>query len=321
MRALKAFICALCVAGFGFSTSGLAAEKVRVAIAHKILWTTGVSMIVADQQEFFKAEGLDVDMTFIRAVPEAVQSMIVGEIDMGIGLGIMSLMGAYEKGAPMRVVGAEMTGSTYYWYAKQSAPFNSVKEAAGKKLGHNQPGSAAHLSSAALKEWAGTDIQLVVAGRMGANLTQVLSGQIDIGYAVPPVALDKIEKGELKIVARGADVPALRDLTLRVNIAHADFLKDNRETVAKLLRARWRAIEWLYDNPGEAARFYAEINKISESTARLGISFYPKAFVRPAPIKRFDEAQRLALKHKFISKRFTDAQIKEFIDIVYDGTN
>jgi NitT/TauT family transport system substrate-binding protein len=51
-------------------------------------------------------------------------------------------------------------------------------------------------------------------------LTQVMSRQIDIGWATPPFGLKEDNEGKIRIIANGNDVPTLRNQTVRVEVAH-----------------------------------------------------------------------------------------------------
>lgn len=294
-----------------------AADKLRVAVAHKGLWDTGVAMIIAERQGFFAKENLDIQLRYMVNAPEIIQTMIVGENDVAIGVGALAVIGAYGKGVPVRIISAEMTGNEYYWYAKSSSSINSLKDLKGRTLGHNSPGTAAHLSALALKSHSGVDVKLVMSGGMPDNLTQVLSGQIDVGYGLPPTGLDKLQKGEIKVIALGSEIPALRDLTLRVNAATADYLSAKRDVLTKLIRARTNAIRWMYENRNESVKVFAEINNIDEGVARQVFKFYTLENLAPAPIKNLDWNLREAEKYQFVSKPLTPAQVKTLVDLVY----
>lgn len=308
---LIAILC-LCI-----TSIAAAADKVRVAVAHKGLWDTGVSMIIAEQQGFFSKEGLDVELRFMRSAPEIIQTMIIGENDVAIGIGILAVIGAYSKGAPIRIISAQMTGSEYYWYAKASSPINSLKDLKGRTLGHNQPGSAAHLAALALKKHSGVDVRLVMAGRMADNLTQVLSDQIDVGYGLPPVGWDKLEKGEIKIVAVGSEIPSLRDLTSRVNAATVKYAENKRDILTRLVRARMNAIQWMFDHRDESARVFADINKTDPRLAPQVFKYYTLENLAPAPIKHLDWSLEQAQQYGFLAKPLTDTQASKLVDLVF----
>ena len=62
-------------------------------------------------------------------------------------------------------------------------------------------------------------------GGPAATLTQVLSGQIDIGWASPPFGMKELKEGKIRILIRGSDAPSLRGQTVRTIIVNADALK------------------------------------------------------------------------------------------------
>src|SRR5262249_21948646 len=47
---------------------------------------------------------------------ETMQAVIAGSVDIGVAAGTLGVMGAYAKGAPIRIIGAESTGEDSYWY-------------------------------------------------------------------------------------------------------------------------------------------------------------------------------------------------------------
>ena len=49
--------------------------------------------------------------------------------------------------------------------------------------------------------------KLVPTGGPPGTLTQVMSGQIDVGWSVPPFVLQELADGKLAIIARGATPP------------------------------------------------------------------------------------------------------------------
>ena len=68
-------------------------------------------------------------------------------------------------------------------------------------------------------------------GGPAANLTAVMSGQIDVGWAAPPFGLDQLDKNEIRIIATGNDAEVFKGQTVRLNIANADFSKTNKDMV------------------------------------------------------------------------------------------
>ena len=70
----------------------------------------------------------------------AVISVITGLSVLGIAAGVMGVMSAYSKGAPVRVIGAETTGAgDLYWYVKADSPIKTLKDTDGKVLAYYMP--------------------------------------------------------------------------------------------------------------------------------------------------------------------------------------
>ena len=64
-----------------------------------------------------------------------------------------------------------------------------------------------------------------------------MTGQIDVGWSVPPFVLQQLAEGRLQIIARGSDVAAIRNQTIRVNVANANALKEKRDAFVRYMRA------------------------------------------------------------------------------------
>src|SRR5207237_7957138 len=107
--------------------------------------------------------------------------------DICLSDGLLGVIGAYVKGAPVRVISPQMTGAgTLYWYARAESGIRSLKDAAGKTVAFSSPGSSSNLIALALVKKAGVDAKLVATGGVPATLTQVMTGQIDVGWSVVP---------------------------------------------------------------------------------------------------------------------------------------
>jgi NitT/TauT family transport system substrate-binding protein len=202
----------------------VAQEKLRVSVPQRGLWDTGVSEL-GRRAGIFKKHGLDLEILFTSGGAESQQAVIGGSMDIAVGVGVSGAVGAFSKGAPLRLIGSEMIGSPdLYWYVAAGSPVHAVPEISGKSVGFSVAGSSSH---AGLLEFARQNkltVKPVSTGGMPATLTQVMTGQIDVGWASAPFGIDAVENGKIRLVARGYDVDALRGRTTRVNITSLDML-------------------------------------------------------------------------------------------------
>ena len=213
--------------------------------------------------------------------------MISGSVDIGIAAGVMGVLGAYSKGAPVRVIGAETTGANdLYWYVKADSPIKSLKDTDGKTLAYSTNGSSTHgIVTAFMKQYQ-LKAKPTAMGGPAANLTAVMSGQVDVGWAAPPFGLDQLDQKQIRIIATGNDAAAFKGQTVRLNIANANFLKAHKDIVDRYMKAYRETVNYMYTDPN-ALKVYSDWLKISEAKAkRTRDDFFPRAVDRAGQNRR-----------------------------------
>jgi len=308
----------LAVAAVATANTAIAQDKVRAAVGQRGNWDT---LVISQGVEagFFKREGIEVEITWTRGGAETMQALITGSADLNIANGILGAIGAIAKGAPVKIVSAQFTGaSDLYWYVKAESPVKSMKDMDGRTMGYSRPGASSQLVALSLATHAGVKPKLVSAGGIPDNRTQVMSGQIDAGWAVPPFNFDLINEGKIRIVGRGSDVPALADQTVRVNLASQKFLTERRDVARRFMKAYHDTVEWMYANPAQAIAFFAKFNDVSPEIAQQTAPSFPKQAVAPWPVKGLQRNLDEALEYKQLDKPLAekDAQAMLF-DFVY----
>jgi ABC-type nitrate/sulfonate/bicarbonate transport system substrate-binding protein len=319
MRTTRRGLLSLTVAGAFAAVvpfAAQAADKVVAAIGQKGNWDTMITE-QGIEQGFFKDEGIDVEITYTRGGSETLQAVITNSAQFAFANGLLGVLGAYAKGAPIRIVAAEMTGAPdMFWYAKADSPINSIKDAEGKTMGFSRPGSSTNMVALKLSAGAGVKPKLTPTGGISDTRTQVMSGQVDLGWSVPPFNLDLVKKGEIKIVVRGADDPSLAKQTIRVNVVNADFLKDHRDVVERFMRAYAKALDFMYEKQDAALKFYAEFNKLDMEVAKDSLAFFPRSALAMKPIAGLDQSIKEAVEFKNLEKPLTDDQVKELLQLL-----
>src|SRR6266849_8318248 len=91
----------------------------------------------------FKKHGLKLEIVYTQGAGETQQAVISGSVDLGIAAGVMGVLGAFAKGAPVRVIGAETTGAgDLYWYVKADSPIKTLQDTDGKTIAYSTKGSS-----------------------------------------------------------------------------------------------------------------------------------------------------------------------------------
>jgi NitT/TauT family transport system substrate-binding protein len=290
-------------------------EELKVAVTQRGLWDTAVTEL-GKRAGIFKKRGLDIDILYTQGGPEAQQAVIAGSMNLACGGGIEASIGAYSRGAPVRIIGSEMIGSPdTYWYVKADSPIKSLKDAAGKTISYSQNGSSSHAALLSLLDQYKVDAKPVATGGHPGTLTMAMTGQIDIGRGAAPFGLDLVKKGEIRIIARGSEIKARAGQTVRICIANLDTLQNRRDAVARFMQGYRDTLDWMYSD-SNALKMYEEFSKVPErlmTTARD--EFFPKNTVWPDEVKGLDLVLADALKNKFIQAPLTPQQIADMVQI------
>jgi NitT/TauT family transport system substrate-binding protein len=292
-----------------------AEDTIKLAIGQRGNWDTSISEI-GQRVGIFKKHGLVLEMVYTQGAGETQQAVISGSVNLGIAGGIMGSLSAFSKGAPVRIISAETTGAKdLYWYVKADSPIKSLKDADGKILAYSTNGSSTHGIVTAFMKQYDLKARPTAVGGPAVNLTGVMSGQIDVGWAAPPFGLDQLDKGDIRIIATGNDAEVFRGQTVRVNIANADYLKANKDVVARYMKAYRETIDCMYKEE-RCLKAYADWLNISEAKAkRTRDDFFPPESVNPDKVIGLDTIVKDAVELKFTSQPLTKEQLAELIQI------
>jgi len=294
-----------------------AAETIRVAVPQKGNWDTSISEWGA-RQGFFKEQGLDLVFTYTEGGATTEQAVISGSVDLAVATGTLGIISAYVKGAPIRIIAAEMTGAPdMYFYALAGSGIKSLQDAHGKTIAYSNPGSSSNLVTLALLKQAGiADAKPVAGGGIQGIYTQVMSGQLDIGHAVPPIGIAALNEGKIVVVARANDVVALRSQTVRVNVVNLDYLRVHRDAVIRFAKAYDKSLNWAFADP-KAIDYYAAGMNVPRPLALSSAKYYTQAAEQPYQIKGLQQTLDDAFEAKRIDRPMAPDDLKGLIDIVW----
>jgi NitT/TauT family transport system substrate-binding protein len=312
---MKAIACALVAFALFGADRASADDTVRLAVGQRGNWDTSVSEI-GQRAGIFKKHGLTLEIVYTQGAGETQQAVISGSVDLGIAAGVMGVLGAFSKGAPVRIISAETTGaSDLYWYVKADSPIKTLKDTDGKTLAYSTNGSSTHgIVTAFIKQYE-LKARPTAMGGPAQNLTAVMTGQVDVGWAAPPFGLDQLDKGEIRRIATGNDAAAFKGQTVRLNIANAGYLAAHKDIVARYMTAYRETVAYMYDDPA-ALKVYADWLNISlEKAKRTRDEFFPPPAIEPDTIVGLDVVVKDAVALKFTAAELTREQLGELIQI------
>jgi len=292
-----------------------AQDKLKIAVGQRGNWDTSISEL-GQRAGIFKKHGLELELLYTQGGGETQQAVISGSVDIGVGAGVMGVLAAYSKGAPVRIVGAETTGAAdLFWYVDAKSPIKSLKDTDGKTLAYSTNGSSTHgIVNALIRQF---DLKSKATGTGGppATLTQVMSGQIDVGWSAPPFGLNLLDEGKIRIIATGNDSTVFKGQTVRLLIANKSVLAAQKGVIDRYMKAYRETIDWMYADAA-AIKTYAEFLGIGEPLAkRTRDDFFPKAALDPDKIIGLETIVPDAVTLKYTAAPLTKEQLAELIQI------
>lgn len=314
-KTMTALACAMVALGLAQAPAAKAQDVLRLAIGQRGNWDTSVSEL-GTRAGIFKKHGLDLKILYTQGGGETQQAVISGSVEIGVAAGIMGVISAFGKKAPVRVIGAETTGGRdLFWYVKAESPIKGLKDLEGKTISYSTNGSSTHGVVMAYINENGIKMKPVTTGGPAATLTQVMSGQIDVGWSAPPFGLDLLDQGKIRIIATGEDTAAFRGQTVRLTITNVQTLKNKKEQIVRFMAAYRETIDWMYADPN-AIKAYAEFVGISEAIAkRTRDEFFPKQAINPDKVVGLEAVMPDAVALKYIAAPLTAEQQAELIQI------
>jgi NitT/TauT family transport system substrate-binding protein len=292
-----------------------AAEKFSLAVGQKGNWDTSVCEMGVRSGIFAKHD-IAADILYTQGSGETLQAVLSRSADLGVAGGTLGAMGAYAKGAPLRIIANGTTGAgDLFWYVPADSPIKSIKDCDGKTVAFSTQGSSTNSVVLGFGPTFGIAPKLVSTGGIPGTYTQVMSGQVDVGWSAVPYNLDAAEQGKIRIIARGNDVPELRTQTIRVNVAHLNVLTDRKSALQTFTRAYRETIDWMYASD-DAVKAYGDFASVPAPTVRrLRTEFFPKASIWPDTVSGLDSVMADGIRFKYLQAPLTAQQLSDLIQI------
>jgi NitT/TauT family transport system substrate-binding protein len=291
-----------------------AEDTLKLAIGQRGNWNTSI-VELGDRAGIFRKHGLVLDILYTAGGGETQQAVLSGAVDIGTAIGTMGALGAYAKGAPIRIIAAETTGGADYWYVTANSPIRSMNDTDGKTIAFSTVGASTHGVVLAFVRELGLKAKPVATGGPVPTLTQVMTGQIDVGWSTPPLGLKEIDEGKIRVLARASDLAVVRGQTIRVLASTIDVLSKRKDAIARFMAAYRESLAYVYGDDPKAMADFADIARITPQIARRTRDAFAKEMLSPDEIKGLDIMMPEAVGLKFIAAPLTAEQLRDLIQI------
>lgn len=230
-----------------------AQEKIRVGL---LPFSESLGAVLADKQGFFKAEGLEMEVTKINSGAVGVPVLQAGKLDI-IFSNTVSTLQAIEQGldavilAPGAAVRASGADTTIGLMVRKGS-FKNVKELEGKRVAVNVINSTAWLHAVAHLDAKGVDrskVRFLEVPFPQMN-DPLLNSQVDAIYQVEPFRSVLMATGKAEVLGYPY-VETLPNSDITQYIALTPWVEKNRATAVKFARAIIKGAQ--FANANEAA--------------------------------------------------------------------
>src|SRR3974390_782073 len=316
MLYLRVVLAAVCAVAWAASARvGHTADLLKLAVGAPNNWDTCIPE-VGQRAGIFAKHGLQLEILYTQGGGETMQAVISGSVDIGVAAGTQAVMGAYAKGAPVRILAAGATGAgTLYCDVPANSPVKSFQDTNGRTAAYSTTGASTHITLLALIKHFGTTTKPVATGASAATLTAGMTGQVDVGWASPPFGLQELQDGKIRLIARGNDAPSMVDQTVRVHIVNANAMKQKQDVMQRFMDAYRETYEFLYSDP-RGVKIFSEYSKVPEKLALwIGDEFMPKAVESPDRVSGLEQIMADAITFKQLSAPLTQAPLADLIQI------
>jgi ABC-type nitrate/sulfonate/bicarbonate transport system substrate-binding protein len=266
---------------------------------------------VAKDLKIFDKYGLDVDVIMITGSARSIAALLGGSTQFATGSATGPLAAA-AKGSDVKLLAASYNKFPYAFVAKSE--IHSPKDLRGKKVNIlNYGGSNDFALQLSLKEWGLklSDIKVIVGGDSPTRLASLMTGRTDATVLAPPHLLIAIKNG-YRVLGDMGDMSA--HFSQSALSTTGSFLKQNRDTVKRFLKAYSEAIYKIKTDREDTIKIFAKRMRVDDrETLNATYDYFAPRFSLPPRVNL--EGIRETLN--FYAKRypeFRNRQPQEFVD-------
>lgn len=237
--------------------------EAEVTVTHWPLLMYAPPYQMAMENGYFEEEGIEItNIVGSSGGGTTVRNVVTGGLPFG-EVATPAAVNAYYAGAPLTIIGsATNSAGTINWVAPPDSDVEGITDLAGKTVGFTSAGSVTQNTSALSVKLADgisvDDVEFTAMGGVSEGLTAVTEGSIAAAANLDPVFSQQQADDQWKVVFWAKDY--IDEFQQTSVIAGPEILENNADVVEGYLRARARGVQFIRDNPDEAAEIFASHN-------------------------------------------------------------
>ena len=238
-------------------------------------------MMVAQERGFFKREGLDLELIFVRGASTAVQALIANQIHFIFSIGPQ--MPAVWEGHDIILLAQQVGRPTFSLVV--TPDIHKIADLKGKKIGVTFGGSTAAGTKALLelnKINPDKDVEYIGLPGNEPKIAAMKQGIISAALLAPPADYLAMKSGLKRLVSL-ADI--FKDTAFTGLAAHSRTIKENPQMVKRMVRAIVRSVLHTRDNPEDALQVLIKRLGLERDAAQDAYQMIKDALV-PVPTEK-----------------------------------
>ena len=281
-------------------------EKTKIALAvggKAALYY--LPLTISEQLGYFKAEGLDVEISDFSGGSRALEAVVGGSANVCSGA-FEHTINLQSKNQMYRafVLQGRAPQIAFGVSTKNMPNYKTITDLKGKKIGVSEPGSSTNMMVNLVLSRGGlqaSDVSFIGVGTAVGALTALRSGQIDAISNTDPVMTMLEQKGEVKIISdtrtlKGAQEVFGGTMPAACLYASVDFIQKNPHTCQALANAIVHGLKWLQTaGPGDIIKTVPESYLLGDRALYLASFNKVRGSISPDGIIP-DDGARTALK-------------------------
>jgi NitT/TauT family transport system substrate-binding protein len=235
----------------------------KVVVTYSSRSIASIDLFIAQELGYFREEGLDAQLVQVRATA-AIAAIVSGDVDALGSIG--SAIRAIPRGAPIKVLAVSLRRPVFWLVSRPE--LKSFSDLKGKVMGTTTLGGSQHTAGVRMLRRAGLnpdkDVTVVLGGDVPTQLQALINGSIQIGILSPPMIIVARDKYKMNVLAS-----AMEEFTsLQNGLGVLDKnLKDQRDLVKRILRARAKGNRFFHQNERGASEILAKVLSVDFQTA------------------------------------------------------
>lgn len=271
---------------------------------------SGLIPYIAEEQDYFREQGVDVQFKNYEAGKLAVDALLAGKADIATSAEAVLVSHSFQN-QDLRLLSTIAVGNTNGVVARKDRGIKTAKDLRGKRVGVTGK-SAGEYNLGVLLMFNGLQMEDIepVDLKPGEIVRSVVSGETDAGFTWEPNLYHIKTKLDENAIIIKTEVPEVRFVLLSTN----KWLKNNPDAALRFMKALLKAERYIRQNPEKAKLFTKE--KFGYEQDYLVSTWQNHRFVieLPQPLLNILEGQA---KWQIRNNRLDTDQMPNYLEYIY----